>query len=71
MTPFPCPIAISTGSACTTDELKPSHVITALGYDEERAYCSVRIGLGRFTTEAEIRTAIDAITQAVKKLRTL
>ena len=43
-------IAISAGSACTTDTVEPSHVLLALGYDERRAHSSIRIGLGRFNT---------------------
>ena len=40
-------VALSTGSACTTAKVEPSHVIMALGYGEERAHCSLRLGLGR------------------------
>ncbi len=64
-------LSFSTGSACTTTKVKPSHVITALGYDEERAYSSIRFGLGRFTTEEEIDITIDALTKAVIKLRNM
>lgn len=64
-------IAISAGSACTSTEVTPSHVITALGYDAERAYCSVRFGLSKFTTEKEIEKAIASITRAAKKLRSM
>jgi cysteine desulfurase len=64
-------LSFSTGSACTTTEVKPSHVITALGYDEERAYSSIRFGLGRFTTEEEIARTIDVITKTVTKLRNM
>lgn len=64
-------IAISAGSACTSTEVKPSHVITALGYDAERAYCSVRFGLSKFTTEKEIEKTIALITRAAKKLRSM
>ena len=63
-------VAISAGSACTTMLVEPSHVIAALGYPAERAYCSVRFGLGRFTTE-EVDYAMDTIISAVRKLRTI
>lgn len=64
-------LSFSTGSACTTTKVKPSHVIIALGYDEERAYSSIRFGLGRFTTEEEIDITIEIFTKAVNKLRNL
>lgn len=47
-------VAISAGSACTTQLVEPSHVLLALGFDEERAHSSIRCGLGRFNTEDEI-----------------
>ncbi|MBT4352519.1 cysteine desulfurase [archaeon] len=64
-------IAISSGSACTTTEVKPSHVIMAMGYDAERAYSSIRIGIGRFTTNEDIKKTINVIKNAVIKLRNL
>lgn len=64
-------LAISAGSACTTTLVEASHVILALGYPEERAYCSARFGLGRFTTEEEVNSAMEIVTAAVKKLRKL
>ncbi len=64
-------LSFSTGSACTTTKVKPSHVIIALGYDEERAYSSIRFGLGRFTTKEEIDITIDVITKAIIKLRNM
>ena len=64
-------LSFSTGSACTTTKVKPSHVIIALGYDEERAYSSIRLGLGRFTTEEDITKTIDVITKAVTTLRNM
>jgi cysteine desulfurase len=62
-------IAISAGAACTTTLMEPSHVITALGYPEERAYCSIRFGLGRHNTEAEVKYAAMTIVNAVNKLK--
>jgi cysteine desulfurase len=64
-------LAISTGSACNSEDMSPSHVLIAMGMDKERAYCSVRIGLGKGTTETEIKTAINIITKIVIKLRNL
>lgn len=61
-------VAISSGSACTTQVVEPSHVILALGYDEERAHSSIRIGVGRFNTAEEIDFAINEICTAVKNL---
>ena len=62
-------IAISAGSACTTQTVEPSHVLLALGMDAEDAHSSIRIGLGRFNTEAEVGHIIDIISEAVKDLR--
>ena len=47
-------IAISAGSACTTQVVEPSHVLLALGFDEEWAHSSIRLGIGRFNTKVEI-----------------
>ena len=62
-------IAISAGSACTTQIVEPSHVILALGYDENRAHSSIRIGLGRFNKEEEIDYCIEIIAKSVKTLK--
>ena len=60
-----CPsIAISTGSACTSASVEPSYVLRALGLSEELANASIRIGLGRFTTPAEVEFAADALAAA-------
>ena len=65
-----CPsIAISTGSACTSASVEPSYVLRALGMSEARANASVRLGLGRFTTAAEVDFAVDALAAAVSRLR--
>lgn len=62
-------IAISAGSACTAQTIEPSHVILALGHDEDRAHSSIRIGMGRSNTKQEIDYCTDAITGIVQKLR--
>lgn len=61
-------IAISTGSACTSADVKPSHVIQALGFGDERAHNSIRIGVGRFNTEEQINLATERIVAAVNSL---
>ena len=62
-------IAISAGSACTTQSVEPSHVLLALGLTSEQAHSSVRIGFGRFNTDEEITVAIGEISSSVKRLR--
>jgi len=62
-------IAISTGSACTSDEVEPSYVLRALGLANDKAGASIRIGLGRFTTEAEVGFAVEHLAQTVARLR--
>jgi cysteine desulfurase len=62
-------IAISTGSACTSASVEPSYVLRALGLSDERANASIRVGLGRFTTESDVDYAADAIAAAAERLR--
>ena len=62
-------IAVSSGSACTSATLEPSHVLKALGVGEDLAHTSIRFGLGRFSTEEEVDYAIAQTNQAVVKLR--
>ena len=62
-------LAVSSGSACTSASLEPSYVLRALGVEEELAHTSLRIGLGRFTTEHEVDTAVDELVRHVNKLR--
>jgi cysteine desulfurase len=63
--------SISTGSACTTTSVEPSHVIMALGNSEERAHSSVRIGLGRNNTLEEIEFVGDKLRESITKLTTI
>ena len=63
-------LAVSSGSACTSASLEPSYVLKALGV-EELAHTSLRIGLGRFTTENEVDSAVKQIVSEVKRLRSL
>lgn len=64
-------LAVSSGSACTSASLEPSYVLKAIGVGEDLAHTSIRFGLGRFTTEAEIDYTIDKVVTTVKKLRDL
>jgi cysteine desulfurase len=64
-------IAVSSGSACTSASLEPSYVLRALGRNDELAHSSVRITLGRFTTEEEVDYAAGLIRRKVEKLREL
>ena len=65
-----CPsVAMSTGSACTSAAVEPSYVLRALGLPDQVANGSIRLGLGRFTTEAEVDFAADAIASAALRLQ--
>ncbi len=64
-------IAVSTGSACTTATLEPSHVLRALKLKDELADASIRFGLGRFNTEEEVDYVIERVVQTVRRLRDL
>ncbi len=61
-------LALSVGSACTTTSVEPSHVITALGFGRERAFSSIRLGLGRFTTKEEVDFSTKILIENVLKL---
>ncbi|MCC6287784.1 MAG: IscS subfamily cysteine desulfurase [Chitinophagaceae bacterium] len=62
-------IAVSSGSACTSANPEPSHVLKAMGIADELAKNSIRFGLGRFTTGEEIEYCIEEVTRILKKLR--
>jgi cysteine desulfurase len=64
-------LAVSSGSACTSASLEPSYVLRALGVDVELAHTSLRLGLGRFTSEQDIDYAIERISTEVNRLREL
>lgn len=62
-------VAVSSGAACTAADPEPSHVLLAMGLDEEMARASLRFGLGRFTTAEEVDFAVGAVADAVARLR--
>ena len=62
-------IAASSGSACTSGSLEPSHVLLAMGVPPEIAHGSLRLTLGRENTEEEIDTVLDVLVEVVAKLR--
>ena len=62
-------VALSSGSACTSAKIEPSHVLRALGLDEQAAHSSIRFGLGRFNTEEEVDYVAERLVDVVKKLR--
>jgi cysteine desulfurase len=64
-------IAVSSGAACNSEKREASHVLRALGVDDELAQSSIRFGIGRFNTEHEIDYAADRVVETVKQLREL
>lgn len=64
-------VALSSGSACTSASIQPSHVLRALGLSDEAAHSSLRFGLGRFTTEEEVDFVAERLIHVVRKLREL
>jgi cysteine desulfurase len=62
-------IALSAGSACTSDRPEPSHVLKALGLSDEAVHASIRMGLGRNTRAAEIPIVVERLSQAVAEIR--
>jgi cysteine desulfurase len=64
-------IAVSSGSACTSASLEPSYVLRALGRSDELAHSSLRMTIGRFTTEEEVDFVVSTLKERVAKLREL
>jgi cysteine desulfurase len=64
-------VAVSSGSACTSAQLAASHVLRAIGVDDDLAHSSIRFGLGRFNTQEEVDYAAGRVVEIVKKLREL
>jgi cysteine desulfurase len=64
-------LAVSSGSACTSANPEPSHVLRALGVDDDLVRASLRFGLGRFNTAEEVDFAIETVTETVNRLRQL
>ncbi len=64
-------IALSSGSACTSASIEPSHVLTAMGRSAEMAHSSLRFSLGRFNTEEETALVIEAVAGGVEKVRSM
>ena len=62
-------LAASTGSACTSGTPEPSHVLTAMGLDAAAAAESIRLGLGRFTTDPDVEVAARALAAAFAEVR--
>ena len=62
-------IAVSNGSACNSASVEPSHVLTAMGMERSLAYASLRLSIGRYTSENDVKTAIEIITAEVSKQR--
>ena len=62
-------VAVSSGSACTSASLEPSYVLRSLGVGEELAHSSIRFGIGKYNTEAEIDYVADLVVKQVKRLR--
>ena len=64
-------VAVSSGSACTSASLEPSHVLREIGISDDLAQCSIRFGLGRFNTEEEVDFVAARVVETVSKLREL
>ncbi|MFN6189892.1 MAG: IscS subfamily cysteine desulfurase, partial [Planctomycetia bacterium] len=64
-------LAVSSGSACSAENPRPSHVLEAIGLDDDQARASLRFGLSRFTTSDEIDRAAAIIAAGVDRLRAI
>ena len=61
-------LALSSGSACTSTDAAPSHVLRAIGRSEDQARATLRVGFGRFNTREEVNFAVDLLIRAYEKL---
>jgi cysteine desulfurase len=64
-------LAVSTGAACSSGAIEPSHVLTAIGLPAQRARASIRFSLGKQNTAEEVKFALDLLPQTVARLREL
>ena len=64
-------VAVSTSSACTSNSLQPSHVLKAMGIEDEIAQGTIRFSFGKNISRAEVDYAVEVLTNAVKKLRAI
>jgi len=64
-------LAVSSGAACTSTDPAPSHVLRALGFSDDAARSSLRFGLGRFNTLADVEFAVARVVESVRRLRKL
>lgn len=64
-------LAVSSGSACTSANPEPSHVLRSIGLSEDQVRSSLRFGIGRFNTDNDVDIAVETVTRAVKRLRSL
>ena len=64
-------VAVSSGSACTSASLEPSYVLRSLGVADELAHSSIRFGIGKFTTKAEVIFVAELVKKKIKKLRSM
>jgi cysteine desulfurase len=62
-------VAVTSGSACTSGSLQPSHVLRAMGRDEKTARATVRFSIGRYTTEDDVNYAVECLREVVGKIR--
>ena len=62
-------VAASTGSACSSDSLEASHVLLAIGLKPQEAHGSLRLSLGKYTTNDEVNYVLEIVSKSVKRLR--